>query len=132
MDLQSKKNKKVNFRGAFSKMNNKELKVSFISQKLKEEFNSLVSGKFEDKKLHDFIDRAIDDLEKNPTCGTKIQKRLWPKEYKQKYGITNLWKYDLPNAWRVIYTIETDEIMIVSIILEWFSHKEYGKRFKYN
>ena len=30
-------------------MNNKELKVSFISQKLKDEFNSLSSGKFEDK-----------------------------------------------------------------------------------
>ncbi|MFH1275850.1 MAG: type II toxin-antitoxin system RelE/ParE family toxin [Candidatus Woesearchaeota archaeon] len=112
-------------------MNNKELKVSFISQKLKTEFNSLSSGKFEDKKLYDFIDRAIDDLEKNPMCGTKIKKKLWPKEYKHKFDITNLWKYDLPNAWRIIYTIETNEVMIVSIILEWFSHKEYEKRFKY-
>jgi hypothetical protein len=64
-------------------------------------------------------------------CGTKIKKKLWPKGYKQKFGITNLWKYDLPNAWRIIYTIETDEVMIVSIILEWFSHKDYKKRFKY-
>jgi hypothetical protein len=112
-------------------MSNKKVKVSFISKKIKGEFNSLASGKFEDKKLYEFIDRAIDDLENNPRCGTKIQKRLWPKEYKKKYDITNLWKYDLPNAWRVIYTIETDEIMIVSIILEWFSHKDYEKKFKY-
>ena len=81
--------------------------------------------------LYGFIDRALDDLKKNPSCGTKIHKRLWPKEYKKKYGITNLWKYDLPNAWRLIYTIETDEVMIMNIILEWFNHKEYERRFKY-
>ncbi|MBS3113108.1 type II toxin-antitoxin system RelE/ParE family toxin [Candidatus Woesearchaeota archaeon] len=112
-------------------MNNKPINVSFVSQKLKSHFNTLKSGKFEDKRLFDFIDRAIDDLKKNPICGTKIKKMLWPKEYKQKYSINNLWKYDLPNAWRIIYTIETDEVTIVSIILEWFSHKEYEKRFNY-
>ncbi len=109
----------------------KEIKVAFISQKLKREFHSLKSGKFEDKKLYNFIDRAIDDLEKDPLCGTKIQKRLWPKEYKKKYEVTNLWKYDLPNAWRIVYTVESDEVMIMSIILEWFTHKDYEKRFKY-
>lgn len=110
---------------------NKQVNVAFISQKLKEQFEHLKQGKFEDKRLYTFIDRAIDDLKVNPTCGIKIAKHLWPKEYIQKYQITNLWKYDLPNAWRLIYTIETDEIKIVSIILEWFDHKEYEKRFKY-
>lgn len=70
-------------------------------------------------------------MKKDPLCGIKIQKRLWPKEYKKKYGITNLWKYDLPNGWRLIYTIESDEVKIINIILEWFDHKEYSKRFKY-
>ena len=111
--------------------NNKTINVGFISHKLKDQFNTLKFGKFKNKRLYDFIDRAINDLKKNPMCGTKIQKKLWPKKYKQKYGINNLWKYDLPNAWRIIYTIETDEVTIVSIILEWFSHKDYEKRFKY-
>ena len=105
---------------------NKEIHVAFISKKLKEEFNSL-----KDEKLHKFIDRALDDLKQTPTCGIKISKRLWPRSYVQKYQITNLWKYDLPNAWRLIYTIESDEIKIMSIILEWFSHKDYEKRFGY-
>ncbi len=39
--------------------------------------------------------------------------------------------YDLPSAWRLIYTIESDEIKIVSIILEWFDHKDYEKKFNY-
>jgi len=49
----------------------------------------------------------------------------------KKYKISNLWKYDLTNGWRLIYTIESDEIRIISIILEWFDHKNYEKRFGY-
>ena len=109
----------------------KEIVVAFISEKLKSNFESLKEGKFEDKKLYNFINRAIDDLKKDPLCGTKILKKLWPRDYIKNYGITNLWKYDLPNGWRLIYTIESDEVRIVNIILEWFGHKEYEKRFKY-
>lgn len=109
----------------------KEVLVAFINKRIKSEFESLKKGKFEDNELHKFIDRAMDDLKKDPTCGTKIPRKLWPKIYIQKYKITNLWKYDLPNAWRLIYTIESDEIRIINIILEWFDHKEYEKRFKY-
>ena len=96
---------------------NKQTNVAFITQKLKEQFEDLKNGKFEDKQLYQFIGRAIDDLKQNPLCGIKIPKKLWPKEYIQKYHLTNLWKYDLPNAWRLIYTIESDELKILSIIL---------------
>ena len=109
----------------------KEILVAFINKKIKEDLELLKKGKFEDKELFKFIDRAMDDLKKDPACGTKIPRKLWPKIYIQKYGITNLWKYDLPNAWRLIYTIETDEVKILNIILEWFNHKDYEKRFKY-
>ena len=94
-------------------------------------FESLKKGNSQDKKLYDFIDRATKDLKKDPTCAIKIPKRLWPKIYIQNYGITNLWKYDLPSGWRLIYTIKTDEVMILSVILEWFNHKEYERKFKY-
>lgn len=110
---------------------NKQIHVAFITEKLKDLFERLKTGKFEDQQLYQFINRALDDLKQNSTCGIKIQKNLWPKEYVQQYDVTNLWKYDLPNAWRLIYTIETDEVKIVSIILEWFGHKEYEKRFRY-
>jgi Txe/YoeB family toxin of Txe-Axe toxin-antitoxin module len=109
----------------------KEVSVAFISEKLKGKFELLKEGKFEDKNLYTFIQGAINDLKQNPLCGAKIPKALWPKDYVQKYMITNLWKYDLPNAWRLIYTLETDEIKIISIILEWFDHKDYEKRFGY-
>ena len=130
MDIQSRENKKTNQRGLNCTMN-KEISIAFINPKVKQEWEALKEGKFEDKQLYKFIDRAIDDLKANPTCGIKISKNLWPKEYVQKYGITNLWKYNLPDAWRLIYTIETDEVRIANIIHEWFDHKEYEKRFKY-
>ncbi len=101
--------------------------VAFLDRKLESEFELLNQGKFQDKQLYAFLLRAIADLKKDPSCGTKIQKSLWPKEY----NVTNLWKYDLPNAWRLIYTIKEDEVMIVSLILEWFDHKGYERRFRY-
>ena len=109
----------------------KEIYVAFVSEKLKSSFNSLKEGKFEDKNLYTQIDSSINELKKNPNSGIKIPKHLWPKDYIQKYGITNLWKYNLPNSWRLIYTIETNEIRIVSIVLEWFHHKDYERKFKY-
>lgn len=110
---------------------NKEVVVAFVSEKIKNEFDSLKTGRFEDQQLYDFIDRALSDLKKNPVCGTKIPKTLWPKEYVQQFRVTNLWKYDLPNGWRLIYTIKNTEIEIVNIVLEWFDHKVYEKRFNY-
>lgn len=112
-------------------MNDKPVYVTFGEKKLEKEFEELKDGKFEDKKLYAFIVRAIRDLKTNPMSGIKLPKNIWPKEYIAKYNLNNLWKYDLPNGWRLIYTIKVDEIMILNVILEWFGHKEYERRFNY-
>ena len=128
LDLESGKNRTINSRRSGCEINSS---VTFISNKLKVGFEHLKQGKFEDKQLYKFIDRAIDDLKQNPHCGIKIPQKLWPRVYIKNYQVSNLWKYDLPNSWRLIYTIEQTEVVIVSIILEWFSHNEYSRRFKY-
>ncbi|MEK6938625.1 MAG: type II toxin-antitoxin system YoeB family toxin [Nanoarchaeota archaeon] len=110
---------------------NKPVYVTFGEKKIEEEFESLKEGKFQDKQLYCFIERAINDIKNNPVSGIKIPKQLWPKVYVIKYNITNLWKYDLPNGWRLIYTLKEDEVMILSAILEWFDHKNYEKRFNH-
>ena len=112
-------------------MDNRIKEVTFAEQKLKESYESLQDGAFEDKELYKFLTRAKEDLMNDPLCGIHIPSRLFPHEYIQKYQITNLWKYDLPNGWRLIYTILGNEIKIVSVILEWMTHKEYERRFKY-
>jgi len=107
----------------------REIYVGFADEKVKKAYLKLKSSK--ENELLKLIDRAIDDLKINPTVGIKIPKYLWPKSYVKKYDIDNLWKYDLPNGWRLIYTIKADEITILSVILEWFDHKVYEKRFGY-
>lgn len=107
-----------------------KIMIRFISEKLSSEILKLEKGSFEDKKLYYFINRAFKDIENDLTSCIRIPKKLWPKTY-IKYATNNLWKYDLPNGWRIIFFLETDEIKVVAIILEWFSHKDYEKRFKY-
>lgn len=69
----------------------------------------------------------MDDIKARPDCGIAIPKNLIPKEYIHKYGINNLYKYDLPNAWRLLYSIGREGLEIIAIILEWCSHKEYER-----
>lgn len=107
--------------------------VKFADTDVKELYQNLdIKGKFEEKELKEWLRRAFEDLEKNAFSGIQIPKRLIPKEYIDKYGeISNLWKYNLPNAWRLIYTIKRDEVIVLSIILEWMTHKDYERRFNY-
>ena len=106
--------------------------VKFGDEALKEAYHELADGKFEDKQLKEWLDRAVGDLKKNAFSGIQVPKRLIPKEYHLKYGpLDNLWKYNLPNAWRLIYTVKRDEVVVLSIVLEWMKHKEYERRFGY-
>lgn len=109
---------------------NNPIHIAFANLSLKEAYFELEKRDFEDKQLFSFLQRAIEDLSKNPDCGIKIAKKLWPKKY-LKHDITKLWKYNLPNAWELVYTIKQDEVSIVSMILEWFNHKTYERSFNY-
>jgi Txe/YoeB family toxin of Txe-Axe toxin-antitoxin module len=106
----------------------KPSKVVFVSKELEDEFESLP----ENDPIKKSILRAIEDLKQNAFWGIQVPKRLIPQEYIQKYNAKNLWKYDLPNGWRLVYTIVSEnEIDILSTILEWFDHKDYERRFNY-
>jgi Txe/YoeB family toxin of Txe-Axe toxin-antitoxin module len=109
-------------------MNNKKIFVAFADEKIKKAFEDL---KEKDPKLYKFINRAINNLKENPFCGIPISKKLIPKDYIKKYKINNLWKYNLPGAWRLFYFVVGDEIKIISIILEWLPHKKYERKFGY-
>lgn len=106
----------------------KKCEVVFANDNLEKEFYNLD----ENGDLKKFIKRAITDICNNAFCGIQIRKNQIPIEYIQKYKITNLWKYDLPNGWRLIYSITTpDKVRIISLILEWFNHPEYERKFHY-
>ena len=105
--------------------------IKFAEEKLKETLAKLKTSKTEDQNLYKWINRALDDIEEDAFCATQVQKKLIPKVYIDKYGINNLWKYDLPSGWRLLYSVANNDVIVLAIIIEWFSHKEYEKRFKY-
>ncbi len=105
-------------------------KIIFGDERLKKELKKLKEVK--ENKLYEQLIKAFKNIESNVFCGIQIPKRLIPNIYQKKFGpITNLWKYNLPDAWRLIYTIKKNEIFIISILLEWLDHKEYERRFHY-
>ncbi len=106
----------------------KENYVAFHDEDTKKAYEALES---EDPIFHKAINRIIDKLKANPEYGKHIPKKIIPKEFIKKYNIDNLWKCNLPKAWRLLYTLRGDEVMILAIILEWMDHKKYNRLFKY-
>jgi len=106
-----------------------------LSKEFNKEFvrlqNKSEAGYKEEKYIVDLISRATAVLAQDKEAGSKIPRNLWPKEYIQKYNITNLWKYKLDNYWRLIYTISNNEISFFLVYIEFLDHTEYNRRFKY-
>ncbi len=105
--------------------------IRFADENIKKAFYKLKEGDKSEQEMFKFINQALNNIEENAFCGIQVPKKLIPKEYIQKYGVGNLWKYDLPNAWRLVYSIRGGKAIVVSIVLEWMTHKEYERRFKY-
>jgi len=112
-------------------MDKKEFKVKFIDQSLNEALKKLKEGKTQEKGLYELIVTGIGQLKKDPTNSIIIKKKQIPKIYIKKYNIDNLRLLKLNKEWRLIYTIASDEIQIISIVLDWFNHKNYEKKFNY-
>ena len=106
----------------------KSCRVTFADEKTEQTFLELN----DEDEIKKYIQRAIEDIKENTFCGTQIPKRLIPVEYIKKYEVRNLWKYDLPQGWRLLYSITTPtKIEIISILIEWLNHKDYERRFRY-
>ena len=106
-------------------------KIKFADERVKEAFEELERSSTEDKQLCKFLTQAFENLEENAFAGIQIPKKQIPRVYLQKYGIDNCWKYNLPNAWRLLYSVGRSEVIVVSIVLEWLKHKEYDRKFGY-
>ena len=101
-------------------------KVVFIDQELEDSFTQM-SDKDPIKKG---IIRAIGFIKEDFSCGRNVKKELIPKKFIDKYHLNNLWIYDLPNGWRLLYSIASGgEIEIIAAVLDWMDHKDYEKLF---
>jgi hypothetical protein len=85
----------------------------------------------DNQKLLKSIKRAIDLLKMDPQFGIHISRKLIPKAYVEKYGIDNLWKFDLTGYWRMLYSLKTTEVELISFVLDIVDHPTYDKIFGY-
>lgn len=101
-------------------------KVVFVDSDLEDSFNGM-SDKDPIKKG---IVRAIKSIQENFACGRNVKKELIPKKLIDNYSLTNLWIYDLPNGWRLLYSVTSGgEIEIIAAVLDWMDHKDYERLF---
>jgi len=102
--------------------------LRYADQRVVKELSKL---KKKDSKLYLHVENAFRNIKEDPVCGIKIPLKLIPKDWKKRYGINNLYKYNLPNAWRLLYSLIGGKIEIIAIILGCFNHKEYERKFNY-
>lgn len=88
-----------------------------------------------DPDLFRFIDRATDDIKKNPHVGEYIPLGSLPATFFKQYpGIKGMpvFKYELPKAWRILYAVANNKIEILAILLKVCDHKDYEKVMRYH
>ena len=77
------------------------------------------------------IKRVIELLKANPQYGRHIEKKKIPKQYIRDFEVNNLWKCNLSGNWRLIYSIKTEQLEIIDVVLDILDHKAYSKKFGY-
>ena len=102
--------------------------LRYCDEKIKEDIEKL---KEKDDEFYRHIKNALLNIQDDAVCGIKIPQRLIPREWKKRYNINNLYKYNLPNAWRLFYSLTGDKIEIIAIILRYMNHKNYESLFGY-
>lgn len=81
----------------------------------------------EEIQLLKSIDKKIGILKYNPAYGQSIPKKLIPRTL----DVDNLFRVELTHYWRMLYTIRTNEIEIVSFVLYIIDHVTYDKLLGY-
>ncbi len=99
--------------------------IEFYDKDTKTSYLNLEKSGEEWLWLRKAIDKAFKNLEKNSQAGKQIPNREISNKVLKKYGIKTLWRYPLPNSWRLLYSPVSDGIKVLSIVLGWGDHKWY-------
>jgi len=112
---------------------NKDVEVKFSTEAL-QVFQYLANRSVHSKverSLFNAITRKIELIKSNPLVGDNIAKVLIPRAYRDKYLVKNLYRVELPNFWRMLYTLTDEELKIIAFVVDVVDHKGYNERFGY-
>ena len=84
------------------------------------------------REVRDGLNRLARSLRDDPQVGTFLRLRRIPRatvhRWEARVGrLSNLYKVDLPGAWRALYTVGSDGPLRVVLVLEVVSHTEYDR-----
>jgi len=110
-------------------MKSKKITVIFRAPALEKAYRNLS----DDDILKKRIDRVIEKVKQEPfKSGRPISRDRIPKEYLRD-GFDNAFWVDLSREWRLIYSLRgLNRIEILCILLDWFNHKGYERKFRYS
>jgi hypothetical protein len=100
--------------------------------KASREATVFVSSLRDGSYLLKIVNTGLDVLKGNMFAGERIEREKFPKYYVQKYGLNNLYKFNLDTRTRLIYTLVADESGVAVVVLEIMDHKKYEGRFGYS
>ncbi len=116
---------------------NRPVKVILKGQ-AKEEFEELnrLAGEQQAKgitnsdemQLVKSIQQKVDLIKENPMYGNSIPKKQIPKIL----DVSNLFRVELTGRWRMLYTLDGNQIEIVAFVLYVMDHPTYDKLFGYH
>jgi hypothetical protein len=71
-------------------------------------------------------------IQGNSHYGDSIAKRLIPRYYVVKFGIKNLFRVELSQYWRMLYSLtKGEEVEVIALIIDIQDHEGYDKAFGY-
>ncbi|MEK6981910.1 MAG: hypothetical protein AABX38_03175 [Candidatus Micrarchaeota archaeon] len=98
-----------------------ELNIMVGEQQNKGETNS------EEMQLLKSIQQKVEMLKLNPMYGDSIPKQQIPRDL----DVSNLFRVGLTNYWRMIYSLEGNQVEVIAFILYIIDHPTYDKMFGY-
>ena len=103
--------------------------IQFYDDNVKKAYLEL--GKTEKKEewswLKKAIEKAFKDLKMNCHAGDQIPNNKISNKILKKFDVETLWRYELGNGWRLLYSPVSGDIEVLSIVLGWGDHKWYTK-----
>jgi hypothetical protein len=91
----------------------------------------LISSLKDGSYLLKIVNSGLNVLKENMFAGQRIERKKFPRYYVQKYGVNNLYKFNLDSRTRLIYTLVADESGVAVVVLEILDHEKYEGRFGY-
>jgi hypothetical protein len=102
------------------------------AEEVYKKLNSEAESNKQSRMILKAVNNKIDLIKANIHYGNPIAKNLIPEEYKIKYGISNLFRVELPAFWRMLYTLtNNNEVEIIAFVLDIIDHPTYNGKFGY-